>query len=157
MVEPEINHDLLQLSLAQYGPQKPSLRGLLDNGPGTLALQFFQLRGRLKPAGGAERSVELSELNCVVAKGIEGSNSPTQFERFGDRTRVELLGYIAFNPDRLDTTDIFERRSKGEPIQDMYSLAVGYRFGAGSLQHRQAEKQARYDRNLGIPGKHEIK
>src|SRR5882672_10614977 len=63
MVEPEIDHDLLQLASAQYRSENACLGRIPEDYPHTLLLGLLQLRRRLEAAQGTQRSVELPQLN----------------------------------------------------------------------------------------------
>src|ERR1700730_6704929 len=65
MVEPEIDHDLLQLASAQYRSENSCFGSIPENDPHTLLLGLLQLGRGLEAAQGAQRSVELPELNRV--------------------------------------------------------------------------------------------
>src|SRR3974377_1495602 len=156
MVEPEVDHDLLQLTPAQQGSKNPRLGGLLDDGPCALALHLLQFGRQLNPTDGGQRSVKLPELRGVIAKIVHRSGGALQCEGFGNFFGIELLSNVAVDPDRLNKAEIFERRTEGEPVQDMDDLAIGHRFGAGDLQHGQTDQQVRRRENSRISRRHEI-
>jgi hypothetical protein len=66
MVEPEIDHDLLQLAPAQYRPEDSRLRRLADDGPGARLPGLDEFGGQLEAADGRQRPVKLAQLNSVV-------------------------------------------------------------------------------------------
>jgi len=136
MVEPKVDHDLLQLTPTEYGPQDPCLCGLLDDSLCTLTLRLLELGRQAKPTDGGQWSVEPPELGRVITKSLQRSDAPLQFERFGDRFGIELLGNVAVNPDRPNMMEIFQRRPEGEPVQHMDDSAIRYRSGTGDGQHR---------------------
>ena len=65
MIEPEIDHDLMQLPRAQQRSEDAPLAGVAQDDPHTFALGPFQLRIGLEAAQIAQRSVKLAQLHRV--------------------------------------------------------------------------------------------
>src|SRR5438477_1203255 len=119
MVEPEIDHYLVQLPRAEQCSEDARLAGVPQNDLHPFALSLLQLRVGLEPTQATQRSIKLAQLHRVELQGVELGETPPQLDRLWDSFGVELLGNIALHPDRLDVPNLFEGRAEGEPIEEV--------------------------------------
>src|ERR1700730_9298809 len=119
MVEPEVDHDFVQLPWAKQSSEDARLAGIPQDDLHPLTLSPLELRIGLEPTQTAQRPVKLAQLHRVELQGVELGETPSQLDRRRDGVGVELLRGIALDPYGLDVPNLLEGRAEGEPIEEM--------------------------------------
>ena len=116
VVEPKVDHYLLELASAQHRFQNARRRSFAHDECRPRLLRVDVLRCRLDAHNRAQRPIELAQRDRIEPEGIKLGQAKAQRDRLRDRCGIELFGDVALDPDHLDVIEIVEGRAKGEPI-----------------------------------------
>jgi hypothetical protein len=92
------------------------------------------------PVDLAQRPVFGVEPHRVQPQGLEAGQLLGQGGRLGDRVRVELLGDVALDADRLDVAEILDGRAERQPIEHVQYLPVRGALGRFCAERKRNEE-----------------
>jgi hypothetical protein len=141
MIEPEIDHDLLQLARAVKRAPDTGILGLLNDDLRALAPRLLLFGGRFDAAvdDRKDRTVLNEKLRRIELQRIETGQPIGQRGRLRDHLGMQLLVDIAFDADLFDMIDIGLRWAEGHPVEDVDDVFIRGRVGECRAGHHKRD------------------